>query len=123
MWTYFKPLRRKIAILTISAASIAIALWLRSLYESDYLELRDGRTQTVIVSCDGLFSIGFSPRVQRQFTAWSHFSGGSVRMRNHEGVPIPYVAIVIPLLALSAYLLVSRPSPKPSASRPEPLMN
>lgn len=114
MWTYFKPLRRKIAILTISAASTAIALWLKSLYESDYLELRDGKTQTVIVSCDGLFSIDVSPCVRQQFTAWSHFSGDSVRMTNHEGVPVPYVVIVIPLLALSAYLLLSQPSHKPS---------
>lgn len=106
--TYFKPLRRKIGILTLVMACVAAAFWIATLnvgFKRQIpfsLRLGEGPVLSsfhVVYSANG--SIRLTKRTQL-------FIDRSIHFGETEKANLPYSMIVIPLTLLSAWLLFSK---------------
>lgn len=101
MPTYFKPLRRKIGVLTLLLACVLAAGWVRSYIDDDEFDA-NGRHY--------INSQGFFGETTRLGTL--NENGDPVNL-----VPIwliPYGMVVVPLILLSGWLLHSKPRVKPT---------
>ncbi len=140
--SYFKPLRRKIGVMTLAMACVFAAGWVRSLYSLEMIEWRFHSLVCGAASCDQTFLLaGFSDHEQRRGTIIPEVTSEEFRPFSELGsridwrwnllsiragvfaqelswnsapthIAIPYPWIVIPLTLLSAYLLLSRPRAK-----------
>lgn len=138
MMSYFKPLRRKIGVLTLVFACAFMAGWMRSQTISEGICFRGSPSRVHVLSSRGAFLRwncrgGDSPErfyVNSKFDydsiaalvnddlkidyRWRMWGFQSVSGLTPSGVPtaiwiIPYASIVIPLTLLSAWLLLSKP--------------
>lgn len=136
MGEYFRPLRRKLGLLTLVMACAFAAGWLRSHLESELFLFRDS---FLLTSSNGWFAFSLKLSVgttdQNGHTTARYFGINvphtrtlihrwplpkDLTARFHlNGYPrIPYWSLVAPLTLLSAWLLLSeqkRQPPKPSA--------
>ena len=104
MPTYFKPLRRKIGVLTLVLACVLMAGWVRSLSIQDKELFNIDSLRNAIISSQGSI-------------AWERWIGNG----RHESTSIAYWSIVIPVTMLSAWLLLSKSRQKPAARKTVPL--
>lgn len=136
MGDYFKPLRRKIGVVTLGIACLFVVGWVRSCGSNDWLRLvlREDKWSLSITSESGLAEVRFDE------TCWnceSEFDSTALRpgktsyrwwtfkffwrgadVGANGGIVIyallPYWSIVTPLTLMSSWLLLSRPrAPKP----------
>lgn len=159
MWSYFKPLRRKLGAVTLLLACVCATGWVRSSTYDDGFDQTLSQSRYGISSVRGkirayfarseharvlkmghqFWSYKLDPnqktdldvekessglnlgnfRLLRSNQDWGHYSelvqtaGPAVPVTLFD-VQLPYWSIVMPLTALSAYLLLSKPrSPKP----------
>lgn len=133
MGIYFKPLRRKVGVLTLIVACALTAVWLRSGTKLDLLFIP---RICVVASANGRISISSDVRIRSQnrassfegtFHSYSFLSrmkfwsldATSSRLMSPKPL-ITYSTIVFPLSLASAWLLLSKPrasQPKPTAGK------
>lgn len=107
MGSYFKPLRRKIGLISLALACVFSGAWVRSCLYEDEIHI-NGRH---FISSGGFFG-------ETTILGTLNENGDPVNL-----LPIwliPYAMVVIPLLLLSAWLLLSKPRVKPPATTPSP---
>jgi hypothetical protein len=138
---YFKPLRRKFGVVTLSLACAFMAGWMRSQTISESISFRGSPSRVHVLSSRASFLRwncrgGDSPERFYARTKFDHDSIAalvnddlqidhrwrmcgfqSVSGLTPSGVPtaiwiIPFASIVIPLTLLSVWLLLSKPRPK-----------
>ena len=138
MIDYFKPLRRKIGVVTLVVACVFAVGWVRSFSVADTIQLpMEKLTLHAIGSADSCIfwhsnrghpveqhkfawqSIELQPR----WSFWSQWDWSILGLsrRNWEtgGVlAISYYAIVVPLTLVSVWLLLSKPRAKPCPAQP-----
>lgn len=126
MWSYFKPLRRKIGVVTLVVACVFMAGWVRSQFAYDTVyNVIDGNT--FLISCPTGFGGGTLgvqlPASSPKFQWLTSTDSETLKCKGHLATPfafrhvqeksvvviIRYYTIVIPLTALSSWLLLSRP--------------
>ncbi len=137
--SYFKPLRRKLGVLTLVVASVFAVGWVRTFYYTDSFLWNDQEIRFNTASDHGRLWVSRGPmrssdkpafrlrlgqkRTSRiedptaMITTWRWDWGGFHALRQFDFVLIlfPYWSIVIPLTLLSAWLLLSRPRVKTEA--------
>ena len=151
MGDFFKPWRRKIGLVTLVMACLAMGAWVRSHAVSDQIRFMSsgygynfrsqfGRMNAGIFwAADGAdnsfyFSLGRSWVGQKlpdidygkpsKTFGFSYFVGENDLMRAMRvGVEFPYWSIVLPLTALSAFLLLTNPRQSKQKKINEPAAN
>ena len=149
MGSYFKPLRRKFGVVTLTLTCLFAALWIRSFIVADHVSIPTGNLALEsIISANGSFlwwgmtfpeSDGsqLNPRwatvaasEARKFLEdpaiswrWRWNGWAAIEHINPQlqmsGLLIPFWSIVIPLTLLAASLLLTNPK-NPIQTRPEP---
>lgn len=137
MGSYFKPLRRKIGVLTLVLACVFTAGWVRSRCHEDLVLVPTGDVVRVCTSLDSRFISGVArpkrPSSHPPFPVWralpfctldrfiargslrTHWLIGGFGVGEMEATPpfevwiISYPPIVIPLTLISAWLLLRKP--------------
>ena len=104
---YFKPLRRKIGVVTLVLACVFAAMWVRSGRIQDVVRFGPGGRECIVVSFDGRFSIWVGAAGPNRKALW--MSLDPVVSDPFFGPQVPYFFLVIPLAAISAWLLLSKP--------------
>jgi hypothetical protein len=95
MHTFFHGWRRKAGVVTLVMACVFLCEWMSSrVHRRDFLLEMDGPRYLILRSHDG------AVRMVREL--WP----GPRRIRAEEILVIPYVAIVLALTLLSAYLML-----------------
>lgn len=109
MFTYFKPLRRKIGVVTLLLACVFAAGWITSLEASGKYLLRLNGIFLAFESSRG--ALGWQTFQARPETLFGeNWNSPNVHMSRSLGFNmIPYWSIVLPLTLLSAWLLLSIP--------------
>ena len=126
MWDYFKPLRRKIGIVTLLLACVFAGGWMRSRTQADWI-LLFGRITLVsggqkIVAADrdqiGVVRLYLSKRrietvakfPDELWFGWDTCTSGGILTGFDSGIRmLPYWSVVVPLTLASAYLLLGMP--------------
>jgi hypothetical protein len=140
---FFKPLRRKIGVVTLVVACCFLAAWIRSTVVGDSLKLHFGKQRQCGISSQGQ-SIHFGvtadvtddpPMSNLEMTRWpmahmpEFYKNESLKFSISIGddstwvVIVPHWSIVIPLTLLSAWLLLSKVRPKQNAPSQAPAEN
>lgn len=144
MWGYFKPLRRKLGVVTLGLACLFGAAWVRSLFAADVVEVRTGphslealKSGIHLLAWESMFcDLDSSTRVFNWNTypspelfdttfKWNdryygfdvYQLGGPSENFVFTRRSIPYWSVVVPITLLSAGLLLSKPrvrQPKPT---------
>ena len=138
MGDYFKPWRRKFGFLTLMLASVFMAGWVRSLIIGDCFLFKSGQSRTMWffssrgslfwASHEGFIFEGGTGEKMLMFgtsdlhhsffdesyvhwhSHWCGFGFGDSRGGlKHTLWVIPYWSLGLPLTALAAYLLISKP--------------
>lgn len=115
MVSYFKPLRRKLGVITLVLACALTALWVRTLSQPLRLVLPvGGYIEYAITANEGWLALS------KEREVWI-----GVRLRPNQILwkrSVPQSAIVLPLTLLSVWLVLSktRGSQHASASEPSP---
>lgn len=144
MTTYFKPLRRKVGVVTLVVACLVSMGWVRSSGGLDIVYINGKTSNLVIVSGGqklwvangGSFNVLYTNAHPSQFVLdwvphellpsrslvdFYRHPASTVRIHDSQERPMymaPYWSIVIPLTLISAWLLLSRPrAPKPPAKQ------
>ena len=141
MGEFFKPWRRKFGCLTLVMALVFTCGWIRSLSNFEMIHFPiGGKRHITLASRKGILYLDewemhgveqlywtlpidtdpFEGSVVRQRWSWLEFQFGDGYIPTTLQTPfvfiaVPYWSIVIPLTALSAYLLLSKPRKKPDA--------
>lgn len=108
MGDYFKPLRRKIGVVTLVVACMFAATWVRGFVRCDLFNLPN---QLAIANDRKTLSL-VKPRRMPHGWGITNFSSQYRVWNGVELVPVfvvPYWSIVITLTLLSAWLLLSKP--------------
>ena len=136
---YLKPLRRKFGVLTLVLACVFAVVWVRSLSVSDRVGFY--ATRYWAASADGRFAVGaahgaifYPPLIGRHIYWNSHkIPPGAGYFPNPDWtwyvidgasglgtwrVSSPFSTFLIPLMLLSAWLLLSKPRQKPAVPNP-----
>ena len=159
MGEYFKPWRRKVGVLTLLLACVAMVGWVRSLRTGDLFLWRSiGSTVQVVSSDVGRLSWSRLPQYEsvvlefekseldnfgltrKTTNRFEFFELGKFETKfysppttvgyrvplhllvNAAGIwVVPYWSIIIPLIALSAYLLLNKPRKSASMKITEPI--
>lgn len=150
MREFFKPLRRKVGVLTLGLACVSSIAWLRSSMQIDVISY-NGKTHSDIVSIcrrgimwelrfERPLEHGLRPGwnymhssdqwwVEQRFTEYTAYGVGGFRLSYNwhaatstGGATLltPHWAVTIPLTLLSAYLLLSKPRQAKSPEPPTP---
>ncbi|WP_010585466.1 hypothetical protein [Schlesneria paludicola] len=139
MREFFSGWKRKLGVLTLLMACLFAAAWTRSLGNLDLIYLNGKKTNLIVVSgcqklqfaAGGRFSLVYPssqeiPNRQygvywqpekllpsRSIIDFFEYPASEIKMytdeNGNEEAMIPYWSIVLPLTALSAYLLLSKP--------------
>ena len=111
MGEFFKPWRRKVGLLTLVMACVFANAWVRKLPFDYRIQIEAFKTDLRIVlqrgahlSSNTVTTIG-PPGITQTVL------GGPKDWHNWIVIPIPYWAPVVPLILLSAYLLLSKQRP------------
>ncbi len=133
MGEFFKPWRRRIGVLTLGLALVFMAAWVRSNGVSEGLAFEPCSTQYGVAHSRGYFALFRKPSGNGlRFGSWSFApdpdsgpQGPIPPMVMDEDVLIvpPYWSIVMPLTALSACLLLTKPSKTNAKKSGEPIAN
>ena len=113
MGDYFKPLRRKIGVLKLVMACVAMAGWVRSNSTRDQIIVQDAGFGIWSVLGGIQWNWKYTYEVPGDAVEWSSVPIAQAQMKYltpEYGWPtVWYWQIVIPLTLLSAYLLLSKP--------------
>lgn len=141
MRDYFRPLRRKMGVVTLVLAGVLSVGWIRSLSIADSLALTKFGTDYQLMSIEGGFEYTANPstKINRPIY-WRSELAAQVRellivkakletlkseLRRLAGQPapareriqtVPYWSVTLPLTVFSAYLLLSKPRSKPASA-------
>lgn len=109
---YFKPLRRKIGVLTLVLACVFAIGWIDSLTQFRSLYFVDWKRSVIwqALSRDAKLAVE-GKRFDHTNSPTFLYNNGPVETHVDLG-GVPYSSIVIPLTLLSAYLLLSKPRSK-----------
>jgi len=117
MGSYFKPMRRKIGVVTLLMACVFAGLWIRG--ELIYDEFS---SCSWVSSSWGLIFDNGQRTIQRFGSPPENYGGNSMRVMIEgedyvsEIAEIPHWIVVIPLTLLSAWLMLSTPRVAKSAT-------
>ena len=142
---YFRPLRRKVGVLTLVMACVFLIGWIRSRGAKDLIIARSAHSipyyiasnlseisisRNAFLSAEPTSGIVWHTQAIRRSIKTDEFEGlrGGVdwqlcgfRLILHPvafAYVLPYWSIVTPLTLLSAWLLLSKPRSKPAATQP-----
>lgn len=137
MMGYFKPLRRKLGVLTLVIACLFTLGWMRSGFRFDELTFSAFGIRFDAVSAKNLLCLSLNggewwrplelislPHIHPKdgddcFEWWKGFVIQHQKAEKYGALyQIPYWTIVIPLTLLSAWLLVSKPEQSKPAMEP-----
>jgi hypothetical protein len=121
MLTHFKPLRRKIGLITLGLACVFTVAWARSRFVSDDLEVGSGGYYLLFRSEDEEFSSAWRGASQnrRPVMIWHSERTATKNSRfEHYPLPLRYPFIAVPLTLLSVWLLISKPGAGIQVSAP-----
>ncbi|WP_010586532.1 hypothetical protein [Schlesneria paludicola] len=109
MGDFFKPLQRKMGVLTLVLACVLTAGWVRSPHIGDKIEFPLGSGEFVVARStpDGINLSGRRPLFDARLV--QVLATGLPCTLLSNWMTIPYWSIVLPLTVLSAYLLLSKP--------------
>ena len=117
---YFRPLRRKLGILTIAMACVFAAMWVRSCYYDDWCFVRLGDTYYLLQSELGRLTCKKWPTPPPNgdiFGLRPHFTVMATGIARRFLFSISYSASAISLTLVSAWLLLSKPRLKPTPTQ------
>ena len=150
MWTYFRPLRRKFGVASLMLACVLMVGWVRSRLYTDVVNFQIGHHEIGFISKDsslGLATIRRAvPTSTLLPTIHSETFGRIADWYSAPGTPwrlnwyrwgfssivtnaggesgnirvAPYWPVVLPLALISAWLLLSKPRPKPQPTPASP---
>lgn len=129
MWSYFKPVRRKIGVVALGLACVSTAVWVRSGISDDTIHLpisatsecvaifsphriHVGKSELITVKENQIIrihegAVSFVNKVATNDSA-VYLSATDVVLESDFGT-IPYWLFVVPLTLLSAWFLLSKP--------------
>lgn len=115
--SYFKPLRRKMGFVTMTLTCVFVAAWLQSLYASNLISIDAFESSPYLkLSPEGMsFWIGSRSAIEISDDELTWFFLGFNWLVADRIYPrlvhrtIPYYSVVLPLTALSVYLILSNP--------------
>jgi hypothetical protein len=134
MGEYLKPWRRKIGVVTLVMVCVPMGGWIRNRTYEDDIRVSIGDTDHIFESYDdnirwrGLGPLDRDCQLEVEWITRPLLPPRTLRLLIHQGagmagshyfdvVTVPYWSIVIPLTAISAWLLLSKPRP----TKPPPI--
>lgn len=112
MHTFFHGWRRKAGVVSLGVALAVFGMWVRSCIVDDLVDIRIAHIGLQLVSRDERLSWSFH-KSSRQL-AWATFSPRAPLRPEHQVSETHYLALIVPPMVLSAYLILWKPRKQPS---------